>query len=61
MNVLYIVQLATDVEDYVNSFRPDIMEIVFAWAKGAKFSEVMKLGDVFEGSLIRAMKRLEEV
>lgn len=54
-------QLAMDVEEYVNSFRPDIMEMVFAWAKGAKFSEIMKLGAVFEGSLIRAMKRLEEV
>eukprot|EP00250_Pteridium_aquilinum_P006887 c16713_g1_i1 orf=90-3122(+) len=54
-------KLAIDVEEYVNSFRPDIMEMVFAWAKGAKFSEIMKLGTVFEGSLIRAMKRLEEV
>ncbi|KAI5065335.1 hypothetical protein GOP47_0020030 [Adiantum capillus-veneris] len=54
-------KLGVDVEDYVNSFRPDIMEMVFAWAKGAKFLEIMKLGAVFEGSLIRAMKRLEEV
>ncbi|MCO5559779.1 hypothetical protein L7F22_013383 [Adiantum nelumboides] len=54
-------KLGVDVEEYVNSFRPDIMEMVFAWAKGAKFSDIMKLGAIFEGSLIRAMKRLEEV
>lgn len=54
-------KLGVDVEEYVNSFRPDIMEMVFAWAKGAKFLEIMKLGAIFEGSLIRAMKRLEEV
>lgn len=54
-------KLSIDVEEYVNSFRPDIMEIVYAWSKGAKFSDIMKMGEVFEGSLIRAMKRLEEV
>lgn len=50
-----------DVEAYVNSFRPDIMEAVYAWAKGAKFYEIMKITEVFEGSLIRAIRRLEEV
>jgi ATP-dependent RNA helicase DOB1 len=50
-----------DVEAYVNSFRPDVMEAVYAWAKGAKFYEVMKITEVFEGSLIRAIRRLEEV
>lgn len=43
------------------AFRPDIMELVFAWSKGARFIDVMKLAEVFEGSLIRAMRRLEEV
>ncbi|KAJ7546830.1 hypothetical protein O6H91_08G056100 [Diphasiastrum complanatum] len=54
-------KMPIDVEDYVASLRPDIMEVVYAWCKGAKFSEIMKLAEVFEGSLIRAMKRLEEV
>lgn len=50
-----------DVEAYVNSFRPDVMEAVYAWAKGAKFYEIMQITEVFEGSLIRAIRRLEEV
>eukprot|EP00897_Mesotaenium_endlicherianum_P000155 jgi/Mesen1/1013/ME000121S00089 len=29
--------------------------------KGAKFSELLKMADVFEGSLIRALRRLEEL
>lgn len=58
--LLYL-QLSTDVDDYVSAFRPDIMELVFAWSKGARFIDVMKLAEVFEGSLIRAMRRLEEV
>ncbi|XWS18031.1 hypothetical protein CRYUN_Cryun32bG0007300 [Craigia yunnanensis] len=50
-----------DVESFVSSFRPDIMEAVYAWAKGSKFYEIMEITRVFEGSLIRAIRRLEEV
>ncbi|KAF7127932.1 hypothetical protein RHSIM_Rhsim11G0118200 [Rhododendron simsii] len=50
-----------DVEKFVSSFRPDIMEAVYAWAKGSKFFEIMEITEVFEGSLIRAIRRLEEV
>lgn len=50
-----------DIENFVNSFRPDIMEAVYAWAKGSKFYEIMEITQVFEGSLIRAIRRLEEV
>ncbi|KAJ9698970.1 hypothetical protein PVL29_007845 [Vitis rotundifolia] len=50
-----------DVESFVNSFRPDIMEAVHAWAKGSKFYQIMEITQVFEGSLIRAIRRLEEV
>ncbi|TQD96030.1 hypothetical protein C1H46_018372 [Malus baccata] len=37
------------------------MEAVYAWAKGSKFYEIMSATPVFEGSLIRAIRRLEEV
>ncbi|KAM1225981.1 hypothetical protein PS2_044169 [Malus domestica] len=50
-----------DVDSFVSSFRPDIMEAVYAWAKGSKFYEIMSATPVFEGSLIRAIRRLEEV
>ncbi|XP_027928311.1 DExH-box ATP-dependent RNA helicase DExH9 isoform X2 [Vigna unguiculata] len=50
-----------DVESFVKSFRPDIMEAVYSWAKGSKFYEIMEITQVFEGSLIRAIRRLEEV
>ena len=29
-----------DVEGFVNTFRPDLMDMVTLWASGAKFSEV---------------------
>lgn len=45
----------------MHSFRPDIMEAVYAWTKGSKFYEIMEIARVFEGSLIRAIRRMEEV
>ncbi|KAK8921679.1 hypothetical protein KSP39_PZI020067 [Platanthera zijinensis] len=60
-NVQLDCKVQIDVESTVNSFRPDIMEAVYAWAKGSKFFEIMELSSVFEGSLIRAIRRLEEV
>lgn len=50
-----------DEKIYVDSFRPEMMEIVFKWALGAKFSEVCKLTDIFEGSIIRSVRRLEQL
>ncbi|KAG2288520.1 hypothetical protein Bca52824_048124 [Brassica carinata] len=50
-----------DLESFVHSFRPDIMEAVYAWAKGSKFYEIMEIACVFEGSMIRAIRRMEEV
>uniref|UniRef100_A0A803N669 ATP-dependent RNA helicase Ski2/MTR4 C-terminal domain-containing protein n=1 Tax=Chenopodium quinoa TaxID=63459 RepID=A0A803N669_CHEQI len=55
------IMVQIDVENFVSSFRPDIMEAVYAWAKGSKFYEIMEITQVFEGSLIRAIRRLEEV
>ncbi|KAG2185026.1 hypothetical protein INT43_000939 [Umbelopsis isabellina] len=48
-------------DDYVKKFRPELMDVVFAWCQGAKFSQICKMTDVFEGSLIRVFRRLEEL
>jgi ATP-dependent RNA helicase DOB1 len=37
------------------------MDVVYAWCGGASFSEVCKLTDVFEGTIIRCLRRLEEL
>jgi ATP-dependent RNA helicase DOB1 len=37
------------------------MPVVYAWSLGAKFSQICKLTEVFEGSIIRSMRRLEEL
>lgn len=48
-------------DDYVASFKPELMDAVYSWCKGAKFSEICKMTDVFEGSLIRVFRRLQEL
>lgn len=37
------------------------MDIVFAWCNGATFSDLCKMTEIFEGSIIRCMRRLEEL
>ena len=47
--------------DYMDQFRPEMMLVVFKWANGAKFSEICKETKAFEGSIIRMIRRLEEL
>lgn len=55
--------LGVDVEDYVDSFKPDLMAIVIEWCHGATFAHIASLaGDkTHGGSLVRAIRRLEEL
>uniref|UniRef100_A0A8C2SP95 Exosome RNA helicase MTR4 n=1 Tax=Coturnix japonica TaxID=93934 RepID=A0A8C2SP95_COTJA len=54
-------KLEIDEENYLNSFRPNLMDVVYTWANGASFAHICKMTDVFEGSIIRCMRRLEEL
>ena len=40
--------LAVDAPEYAASFRPDLMELLSAWAGGAKFADLLRLTDIFE-------------
>ncbi|XP_052757560.1 exosome RNA helicase MTR4 [Galleria mellonella] len=50
-----------DEDEYVSKFKCTLMDVVLAWAKGATFLQISKMTDVFEGSIIRCMRRLEEM
>ena len=54
-------KLTVDEESYVASFRPELMDVVFAWCQGCKFADLCRMTSVFEGSIIRCMRRLEEL
>ena len=44
--------LDTTVEEYVGSLHPGLMEVVYEWARGMPFKDVMNLTDVSEGKLL---------
>ncbi|SMQ55940.1 unnamed protein product [Zymoseptoria tritici ST99CH_3D7] len=48
-------------EEYLQGFKPQLMEVVYAWTNGASFATICKMTDVYEGSLIRLFRRLEEL
>ncbi|GMH32302.1 hypothetical protein BSKO_00136 [Bryopsis sp. KO-2023] len=48
-------------EAFLAKFRPELMEAVMAWSKGGAFTDVIKMVDVYEGSLVRAMRQLCQV
>ncbi len=50
-----------DENDYINSFNPILIDVTYAWAKGQKFVEICKISEVFEGSIIRSLRRLDEL
>jgi ATP-dependent RNA helicase DOB1 len=54
-------KIEIDPEQYQKGFSPDLMQVTFAWCNGAKFYDVCKMTDVFEGSIVRVMRRLEEL
>ncbi|MCP5934278.1 hypothetical protein NL369_29605, partial [Klebsiella pneumoniae] len=37
------------------------MDAVLQWCQGARFVDICKMTDVFEGSIIRAFRRLQEL
>ena len=37
-----------DLDEYVAGFRPDLMEVLAAWARGVTFAELVKMSTVFE-------------
>lgn len=49
-------------EDYLQKFAPDMMELTMKWCQGAKFTEICEISEnIFEGTIIRALRRLDEL
>ena len=54
-------KLPLNEDEYVQTFKYQLMEVVYAWAQGKSFAEICKMTDIYEGSLIRLFRRLEEL
>ncbi|OJJ44720.1 hypothetical protein ASPZODRAFT_71217 [Penicilliopsis zonata CBS 506.65] len=53
-------KLAVNEEEYVQGFHWELMEVIYEWANGKSFADICGMTDVYEGSLIRVFRRLEE-
>lgn len=47
-------------EDDASTLKTGLMEVVYQWASGMHFHEIMKLTDVGEGTIVRCITRLDE-
>jgi ATP-dependent RNA helicase DOB1 len=54
-------KLDLDESAYIEKFKPNLMDVIYSWAKGSTFAQLCKMTDAFEGSIIRCMRRLEEL
>jgi superfamily II RNA helicase len=48
-------------EAYLASFNFSLMEVISLWCSGGKFIDICRLTDVYEGTIIRVIRRLEEL
>ncbi|KAM3911682.1 superkiller complex protein 2 [Leptodactylus fuscus] len=52
--------LRESVEDFVAQYKFGLTEVVYEWARGMPFSEIMTLTDIQEGLIVRCVQRLDE-
>ncbi|ETO09327.1 RNA helicase [Reticulomyxa filosa] len=46
---------------YEEEFSKTLMEVCYAWTNGSKFGDIMKMTKVYEGSIVRVIRRLHEL
>ena len=45
-------KLEIDENDYINGFKPYLMDVMFAWCNGANFGKICQMTDIYEGNII---------
>ena len=60
VQTLHQVILSSDDADFESKPRFQLVEVVYNWAEGMGFKEIMDLTDVMEGTIVRVVTRLDE-
>ncbi|KAG7660967.1 SKI2 [[Candida] subhashii] len=55
------VSLTTEEEDFVESKRFALVNVVYEWANGLSFNEIMQVSVEAEGTIVRVITRLDEI
>jgi len=54
-------KLELEEETYIESFRKQLVNAMYAWGSGEPFSNICKLTSMYEGSIIRVIKNIDEL
>jgi len=54
-------KIKIDIEEYVGKVKPQLMDVILAWLEGKRFYEIMNQCNLYEGSVVRVIRRLEEL
>ena len=54
-------KLDIEIDEYVDNFKPFLMDIMNEWVNGASFLKIVGMTSIFEGNIIRHIRRLEEL
>lgn len=54
-------KLPIDVEEYVQKVKPQLMDVIMSWLEGKRFHDIMNQCNLYEGSVVRVIRRLEEL
>ncbi len=54
-------KLDIEIDEYVDKLKPFLMDVMTEWVGGASFAKVCTMTSIFEGNIIRHIRRLEEL
>ncbi|ORX86527.1 antiviral helicase [Anaeromyces robustus] len=54
-------KLEIDEEKYIESFRKNLINAMYAWGSGEPFANICKLSELYEGSIIKVIKSIDEL
>jgi len=54
-------KLDIEIDEYVDCLKPFLMDVMNEWVAGASFSKICSMTSIFEGNIIRHIRRLEEL
>ena len=54
-------KLEVEIDEYVDSLKPHLMDVMSEWVAGASFAKICEMTSMFEGNIIRHIRRLEEL
>jgi len=54
-------KIPIDVNEFVSKLKPQLMEVILSWLQGRRFFEIMNQCNLYEGTVVRVIRRLEEL